>query len=78
VLAYERAVLDLRRPFTEGEPRRTVAVEFRHDPALLLSTLRAGERPGAIPERPCRLTGSATPDAPIAWKLVVLEQRRPP
>jgi hypothetical protein len=77
VLAYERAVLELRRPFTEGEPRRTVTVEFRHDPALLLSTLRAGEHPGAIPERPCRLIGSATPDAPIAWKLV-LEQRRPP
>jgi hypothetical protein len=72
VLEYELAVLDLRRPFIPCEPARSVTVEFRHDPATLLSTLRAGERPGAIAERPCRLIGSAARDAPIEWKLIVL------
>jgi hypothetical protein len=73
VLGYERAVLDLRRPFLPGEPARRVTVEFRHDPATLLSTLQAGEPPGAIPERRCRLIGSVSRDAPIEWKLVLLE-----
>jgi hypothetical protein len=70
VLAYERAVLELRRPFTGDERERTATVEFRHDPARLLSALRAGERPGAIPELPCRLIGSARQGGPIAWRLV--------
>lgn len=67
VVAYERAVLELRRPRPAGERPPPQRVCFQHDPARLLSRLGAGQRPRAVPERSCVVTGFVADDGTIDW-----------
>lgn len=70
VVAYERAMLELRRVRPDGtrpSPRR---VQFRHDPRQLLACLSDGERPRRIPKRPCVLSGALAADGSVEWCVV--------
>jgi hypothetical protein len=67
VVAYERAVLELRKPRPIGEGSPPQLVRFRHDPARLLTCLGRGTRPRAIPKRNCAFTGIVAEDGTIDW-----------
>jgi hypothetical protein len=67
VLAYERAVLELRKPRPIGERPPPQFVRFRHDPARLLNSLGEGRRPRAVPKLACAFTGVLDEDGTIDW-----------
>ena len=67
VVAYERAVLELRRPRPPGERPPPQLVHFRHDPARLLTCLGEGRRPRGVPKLACAFTGVLADDGTIDW-----------
>jgi hypothetical protein len=67
VVAYECAVLELRRPRTAGERPAPQRVRFRHDPVRLLTSLGAGRRPRRVPELSCVFTGTLADDGTMEW-----------
>lgn len=67
VLAYESALMALKRPRQPYEAVPAVTVEFRHDPQLLLSTLQSGGRPRRIPRHRTRLLGSLDESGEVRW-----------
>jgi hypothetical protein len=67
VLAYETALLILQRPRLPGVEAPVVRVAFRHDPHLLLSMVREGLRPHAIPRFRTKLLGSADEKGEVHW-----------
>jgi hypothetical protein len=67
VMAYERAVLELRKPRPIGERPPPQRVRFRHDPARLLTCLGEGRRPRTIPKLSCAFTGILADDGTIDW-----------
>jgi hypothetical protein len=69
VVDYERAKLELFKPWPHGEKPPQV-VRFRHDPVQLLNELAAGRRPPDLPENPCVVAGSVDADGRIRWTLV--------
>lgn len=70
VLAYERAVMCLRKPRPAQAPPPRVSVEFRHNPALLLQAVSRGERPCRIPRLHACLIGELDPSGEPRWELV--------
>lgn len=70
VVAYERAMLALRRVRPNGTRPPSRQVRFRHDPRQLLAPLSRGERPRRIPKRSCMLSGALTADGSVEWRVV--------
>lgn len=69
VLAYESALLILKRPRQPGTAPAAVTVEFRHDPQQLFPALHLGERPRRIPRRRTLLLGSLDERGEVRWTL---------
>lgn len=69
VLAYESALLILKRPRRPESPALAVTVTFRFDPQLLLSSLQTGRRPHAVPRRKTALLGSLDEGGDVRWTL---------
>lgn len=67
ILAFERASLELKRPRTDDSPLQARRVRFHHDPERLIETLSNGQRPRAVPARPCTLVGSLDAQGEIQW-----------
>lgn len=76
VVAYERAMLDLRRLRVDGRPPAPQRLVFRHDPARLLEALAAGQRPRRVPVRPCVFVGCLTTMGEVEWSLDPEDSRR--
>ncbi len=73
VVAYERAIVELRRARPASSPAMSQVVCFRYDPACLFTCLAAGRRPRRIPQLPCVLVGTVDDTDTIVWTPV-----RPP
>jgi hypothetical protein len=71
VLAYEAALLILRRPRQPEEEPTAVTVEFRNDPQVLLSALQSGERPRRVPRRRTLLLGSLDERGEVRWTMAL-------
>ena len=69
VVAYERAMIELKRPRPDGAPRPAARLVFDHDPADLLSPLARGERPHAVPRRRCIAIGFLDTDGQVDWRV---------
>ena len=67
VVAYERAMLELRRVRPEGDPAGPQHVRFRHDPAILLESLAAGRRPRGVAERRFDLVAVVDDQGDVQW-----------
>jgi len=68
VVAFERAMLELRRarPGNRLPPPQTI--RFRHDPRIVLGMLSEGRSlPRRLRERPCVLQAVLTPDGTVDW-----------
>ncbi|HEX8502975.1 MAG TPA: hypothetical protein VF659_20495 [Pyrinomonadaceae bacterium] len=70
VVCYERASLVLERARLAGERAGEQRVEFRHDPAALLSTLAAGRRPRKVPAARCVIAGRLSRRGAVSWRVV--------
>ena len=69
VVAYERAMIELKRPRPGGAPRPSQRVVFQHDPARLLPPLARGERPRRVPRRRHVAIGFLGADGEIDWRI---------
>lgn len=69
VLAYESALLLLKRPRQPGQETIAVTVEFRHDPQRLFPALQSGTLPRRIPERRTLLLGSLDESGEVRWTI---------
>ena len=69
VVAYERAMIELKRPRPSGAPRPSQRVVFQHDPARLLPPLARGERPRAVPRRRHVAIGFLGADGEVDWRI---------
>ena len=67
VVAYERAMLELRRVRSDGDRPQAQVIHFRHDPVRLLEALAAGKRPGRVPAASYDLVGVLDEDGEIRW-----------
>jgi hypothetical protein len=68
VVGFERALLELRRPRSEGEPPPTQTVHFRHDPRVVLGALAGGEYPPRRTRpKPCTVHVALRPDGTLEW-----------
>lgn len=65
VLAYERTVLWLQRPWPPTPP--PVEVAFEHEPDRLLALLAAGSRPRGLARHPVRYVARRTADGRVEW-----------
>ena len=69
VVAYERAMIELKRPRPSGTARPNQRVVFEHDPARLLPPLARGERPRAVPRRRHVAIGFLGADGEVDWRI---------
>lgn len=69
VLAYESALLLLKRPRQPGQKPIAVTVQFRHDPQRLFPALQSGELSRRIPRRRTILLGSLDDRGEVRWTL---------
>jgi hypothetical protein len=69
VAAYERAMIELKRPWPDGAARPSQRIVFHHDPARLLPALARGERPRAVPRRRCVAVGFVGADGQVDWRI---------
>lgn len=69
VLAYERAVLELRRVRPDASAPAPQLVRFRHAPEILLTGLAHRRRPRAVPIAPCTLVGSLDRNGNVRWRV---------
>jgi hypothetical protein len=67
VVAYERAMLELRRVRADGDSPEPQRVRFRHDPAVLLESLAAGRRPRGVAERRFDLVAAVDDQGDVQW-----------
>ena len=70
VVAFERALLELQRPWAGGPPAPQRVV-FRHEPQALLGALAEGRRPRGVPEELCVLVGTSPAPGQVEWRLAV-------
>jgi len=69
VVAYERAMIELKRPRPSGTARPNQRVVFEHDPARLLPPLARGGRPRAVPRRRHVAIGFLGADGEVDWRI---------
>ena len=69
VSAYERAMIELKRPRPDGAQRPSQRVVFDHDPAVLLPMLSRGEQPRAVPRRRHVAIGFLDTNGKVDWRL---------
>lgn len=67
VLAYEMALLILKRPLAPGEQPPIVEVTFRCDPRALLAAIQSGGRPSRIERAHTRLMAWADERGEVHW-----------
>jgi len=67
VLAYETALLILKRPLMPGERSPVVAVTFTHDPRALLTAMQTGRRPHKIQRARVNLLAWADESGDVHW-----------
>ncbi|HET8645543.1 MAG TPA: hypothetical protein VFO85_08660, partial [Vicinamibacteria bacterium] len=68
VVAFERAMIELRRPRPGGQERLEQVVRFRHDPRAVLGPLAAGRRPPRrLPARALVLRVALGPEGALRW-----------
>lgn len=76
VVAYERAMIELRRVRPAGRQPAPQRLAFRHDPGRLLTALARGRRPRRIPRRPCVVVGRAK-NGDVEWVVEQAPARAP-
>lgn len=69
VVAYERAMIELKRPRPDGAQRPSQRVVFEHDPAVLLPLLARGERPRAVRRRRRVAIGFLGEGGAVDWRI---------
>lgn len=67
ILAFERASLELKRLDSDDGPAQAKLVRFRHDPENLIDALSNGQRPRAVPLRPCTLVSGRDSQGEVEW-----------
>lgn len=76
VVAYERAMIELKRPRPDGAARPQQRVVFDHDPAQLLPPLARGEQPRALRRRRHVAIGFLDANDKVDWRIEAVGARR--